>query len=161
MTRFGAAVAAAGVLAAAADGQTPITPTMPTPPTPPAVPSPFAGVPVGTPLLKPIGQQVGTAVPKSGTPLGYHGPDGKPINTEKPPGQVIDLSNLAAPLTAPLPPGLDAKPKSVFQQVYDKWRSALGLTKPATPGTTTNNWTPGLARRNRERKQQQAMWARD
>lgn len=121
--------------------------------------SPFAtsGVPVGKPVFTAVGQNAPAVGTKPGQAIGYTGPDGQPISMQRPPGQVVDLTNLAAPITGPLAPGLsDNQPKSIFQQVYDKWRSAIGLDKPTT---LTTNYTPGLSRRNRERR---AMaWMRD
>ncbi len=123
--------------------------------------APFAtsGVPVGRPALTSIGQNVPTVGTKPGQAIGYVGQDGKPITMERPPGQVVDLKNLAAPLSAPLSPELAAtQPKSAVDRMFDVWRSALGLNKPTTPGAV-NNYTPGLSRRNRERRQM--AWWRD
>ncbi|QEL16068.1 hypothetical protein [Limnoglobus roseus] len=121
--------------------------------------SPFAttGVPVGKPVFTAVGANQPAVGTKVGQAIGYVGPDGNPITTQRPPGQVVDLTNLAAPISAPLAPGLtDNQPKSMFEQIYDKWRAAIGLTKPATVAA---NYTPGLSRRNRERR---AMaWIRD
>ncbi|MBL8866177.1 MAG: hypothetical protein KF873_12925 [Gemmataceae bacterium] len=121
-------------------------------------PFPGSGVPVGRPVFGTVGQTAPPAAPRAGQAIGYVGPDGKPVSMERPAGQVVDLRNLAAPITAPLAPGLtDSQPKSVFEKVYDKWRQAIGLDKQTTP--TTNNYTPGLSRRNRERRSM--MWWRD
>jgi hypothetical protein len=112
------------------------------------------GTAVGTPV------RVGSLQPKVGsnvgTPVGYAGPDGKPINTQKPAGTVVDLKNLSAPLIAPLPPGLE-QPKSAFQVAYDKWKAMLGFSKPKEDLST--NWVPGISRRNRERHKPD--WRRD
>jgi hypothetical protein len=125
----------------------------------PLSPFPGTGVPVGRPVLTSVGTKIPQAGTTAGQPIGLLGLDGKPISMERPQGQVVDLKNLAAPLSAPLTPGLaDSQPKSVFEQVYQKWREAIGLSKPASlapPG----NYTPGLSRRNRERRA--AMWWRD
>lgn len=123
-------------------------------------PSPFpsSGVPVGKPVFGQVGQTAPSAAPQAGQAIGYVGPDGNPISMQRPPGQVVDLRNLAAPITAPLAPGLtDSQPKSIFEKVYDKWRDAIGLNKPTT--NTNTGFTPGISRRNRERR---AMaWWRD
>ena len=121
-------------------------------------PFPGSGVPVGKPVFGTVGQTAPSAAPKAGQSIGYVSPDGKPISMERPPGQVVDLRNLAAPISAPLTPGLaELQPKSVFEKVYDKWRSAIGLDKPSS--ATNTGFTPGLSRRNRERR---AMaWWRD
>ncbi|CAN5512684.1 hypothetical protein BH11PLA2_BH11PLA2_09110 [soil metagenome] len=120
-----------------------------------AAQSPFPnGTPVGTPV------RVGSLQPKVGTaagkPVGYAGSDGKPINTQKPEGTVVNMNNLAAPLVAPLPAGME-QPKSVFQATYDKWKAMLGFAKPAQDLST--NWVPGISRRNRERHKDD--WRRD
>jgi hypothetical protein len=121
-------------------------------------PFPASGVPVGKPVFGTVGQTAPAAAPKAGQSIGYVGPDGKPVSMERPAGTVVDLRNLAAPITAPLSPGLsDSQPKSVFEKVYDKWRQAIGLDKATS--ATTNNYTPGLSRRNRERRSM--MWWRD
>lgn len=146
MSRTFTSVVGIGLLSAAALAQ-------------PPSPYPMPGTIVGRPVLAPVG----TAFPKvgtnPGTPIGYTGPDGRPINVgQRPAGQVIDLTNLAAPLSAPLPPDLaGTRPKGTIEKLYDKWREMLGFA----PGPTqpTNTWVPGLSRRNRERKQ--AQWRRD
>lgn len=125
----------------------------------PLSPFPGTGVPVGKPVLTSVGTKLPQAGTNGGQAIGYVGLDGKPISMERPPGQVVDLKNLAAPLSAPLTPGLsDSQPKSVFENVYQKWREAIGLSKPATLASPSN-YTPGLSRRNRERRA--AMWWRD
>lgn len=121
-------------------------------------PFPGSGVPVGRPVFGSVGQTAPAAAPKAGQAIGYLGLDGKPVSMERPQGQVVDLRNLAAPISAPLAPGLaELQPKSVFEKLYDKWRLAIGLDKPTN--TTNTNYTPGLSRRNRERRS--AMWWRD
>lgn len=121
-------------------------------------PFPASGVPVGKPVFGTVGQTAPAAAPKAGQSIGYVGPDGKPVSMERPAGQVVDLRNLAAPLSAPLSPDLaELQPKSTLEKLYDKWRLAIGLDKQST--ATTNNYTPGLSRRNRERRAM--MWWRD
>ncbi len=121
-------------------------------------PFPASGVPVGKPVFGTVGQTAPAAAPKAGQSIGYVGPDGKPVSMERPAGTVVDLKNLAAPLSAPLSPDLAAlQPKSTLEKLYDKWRLAIGLDKQTT--ATTNNYTPGISRRNRERRSM--MWWRD
>jgi hypothetical protein len=120
-----------------------------------AAQSPFpGGTPVGTPV------RVGGLQPKVGnnvgTPVGYSGPDGRPINVQRPAGTVVNLNNLSAPLVAPLPPGLE-QPRSIFQTTYDRWKSLLGFSRPTEDLST--NWVPGISRRNRERHKWE--WWRD
>jgi hypothetical protein len=116
-------------------------------------PFPSSGVPVGKPLLTSPGQNLPSVAPKIGQPIGLLGLDGKPISTERPPGTPIDMKNLAAPLPAPLTG--DASSKSIFEKVYAKWREAIGLSKPTT---VAQNYTPGLSRRNRERRASMWQW---
>lgn len=116
-------------------------------------PFPASGVPVGKPLLTSIGQNIPPVATKVGQQIGYLGLDGKPVSTERPPGTPIDMRNLAAPLPAPL--AGDTDPKSVFDKLYDKWRQAIGLSKPTA---TANTYTPGLSRRNRERRNSMWRW---
>src|SRR5579883_2132911 len=151
MVRTNTAATAVGVVlagATAAFGQTTS-----------AVPGPFAvaGTPVGQ-SVQPVGQKFAPAGQAAGTPIGYTGPGGMPVTTAAPPGQMIDLSNLSAPLTAPLPPGLGStQSPSTLQKLYNSWAALIGIQKPTQALQT--NWTPGISRRNRERVRQQ--WARD
>jgi hypothetical protein len=122
--------------------------------------SPYpSGTPVGQPSLTPAGVAFPKVGTPGGTPVGYTGPDGRPINTgQRPAGQIIDLNNLAAPLSAPLQPGLmDPKPKTYLEQMFDKWKAALGFAPAPTPPASF--YTPGLSRRNRERHE--TKWRRD
>jgi hypothetical protein len=80
-----------------------------------------------------------------------------PVTTVPPPGKMIDLSNLAAPLTAPLPPGMGPdRDKTALERLYDKWAAMIGIAKPQEDLRT--NWTPGISRRNRERKRLGWIW---
>lgn len=152
MVRTYAAAGAVGVLlagATAAPGQSSMT----------SPPGPFAtpGTAVGQSVV-PVGQKFAPAGAPAGTPIGYNGPGGMPVTTTPPPGQVVDLTNLSAPLTAPLPPGLGpTAQKSTLQKLYDSWAAMIGISKPAQNLQT--NWTPGISRRNRERHR--LAWVRD
>lgn len=109
--------------------------------------------------VSPAGQKLPNAAPPAGTPIGFTGPGGMPVQSARPPGKVIDLSNLAAPLTAPLAPDLAGpqQDKTMLQKVYDQWANLIGLSKP--PAATVPNYTPGISRRNRERNK--FTWWRD
>src|SRR5437867_4382779 len=116
----------------------------------PPSPYPMPGTVVGRPSLTPVGTAFPKVAPTKGTPLGYTGPDGNPINVgQRPAGQLINLNNLAAPLAAPLPPDLAGmQPKTYLEQMYDKWRSMLGFAP--TPSQPVSTWVPGISRRNKE-----------
>ncbi len=129
----------------------------------PPSPYPMPGTAVGQPALTPVGStfpKVGSAI---GKPIGYTDLNGQPINKDqRPAGQVIDLTNLAAPLSAPLPPDLAGSQQTTYlERMYAKWKAALGFA-PA-PTMPTNTWVPGLARRNRERaeKARERDWQHD
>ena len=120
----------------------------------PPSPYPMPGTAVGQPMLTPVGTpfpKVGAAV---GAPVGYTGMNGQPVDLgQRPAGQLIDLTNLAAPLSAPLPPDLaGTQSTSYLGGLYAKWKAALGLAAPPTP--PTNPWVPGIARRNREARRE-------
>jgi hypothetical protein len=147
--RFVLAIAAATAMISISNAQT----------NPPS-PYPMPGTVVGRPALLPVGSafpKVGNTI---GTPIGYNGPNGEPVNPgQRPPGQIINLNNLAAPLAAPLPADLvGTPPKTYLQKLYDKWRDMLGFSNQPT---VTNNWTPGLSRRNRERHKEKDDWQRN
>ncbi len=126
--------------------------------------SPFTGggIPVGRAMLQPVGQTFAPAAQPVGQPVGRQvgilGPNGQPVTQQRPEGQMIDLRNLVAPLSAPLPPGLE-NPNSpgLIDQFYERWRSLIGLSRAPVSGPSPN-YTPGLSRRNRERRQNQAWW---
>jgi hypothetical protein len=110
--------------------------------------SPFGtpGTPVGA--ASPVGQRAPNVGMPVGQRVGQFGGSSIPGQAPRPEGQLVDLKNLAAPLTAPLPPELRPDTDSFIDKAYQKWRDALGLGKPMPPA---NTWTPGLSRRNRER----------
>ncbi|MGL4423219.1 MAG: hypothetical protein ACRCZF_21330 [Gemmataceae bacterium] len=108
--------------------------------------------------------KVGTAPPQvgqpAGTPIDYLGPGGMPVQTAKPQGQIIDLSNVVAPITAPLAPDLRPNQnRNAIERTYDKILIAIGLAPPPSVVNQSGNWTPGISRRNRERNK--FTWWRD
>jgi len=111
---------------------------------------------VGRPLLTPVGTQlpqVGTPIPKVGTPPpGLGGLSGNSFPSQTP---VIDRSLIVGPVPTNMPGAAGTTP-SFFDRMYIRWRELFGLS---TPAVNQNNWTPGLGRRNRDRRE--AMWRRD
>ena len=112
------------------------------------------GTAVGRPLVTPVGTQLpqaGTQLPKVGSPPpGYGGLTGSPYAPQKP---TVDPKLVVAPYPTGMP---GTEPKSFWDSLADRWYGMLGLN---TPAETQRNWTPGLGRRNKERKD--AMWRRD
>lgn len=153
MRRF-AALAAAAVSPLAAPAQTPPISAAPTQ----APGFTMPGDAVGQPLLKPVGTQIPKAVPAAGTPVGNTPGNTVPKDlTGSLPGQNIDLSAVVGPLPNTL--GTLPTQPSLWDKFVAKYGASLGLI---TPEPKAPNWTPGIARRNRERAQRQAqMWRRD
>ena len=111
------------------------------------------GTPVGRASLQPVGNGFAPAAPSAGTPVSYLGPDGKPVSTTRPPGEVISMKNLVAPLSTPLPAGLDNPQKNLLELIVDRMKTAVGLSRPPSAALQTN-YTPGISRRNRERREE-------
>lgn len=136
--------AAAGVcgLATVGYGQTPST-------YPLAAPAAMPGTQIGKPILQPVGNPISKAVPQAGQRVGS-GPGGLPPSLDpqlpRPAGQQIDLKNVIAPY--PQQPTPD---KSFWTKLEDRW---FALFQSPTPAVRPNNWTPGIARRNRERAEE-------
>ncbi len=109
---------------------------------------------VGKPLVMPVGTQLpqaGTPLPRVGSPPpGYGGLTGSPY---APQTAAVDQKLVVAPYPTGFP---GTEPKSFWDQVYDRWFGLFGL---GTPTPAPRNWTPGLGRRNKERRE--AMWRRD
>ncbi len=122
-----------------------------------ATPFQMPGTPVGTPLVQPVGAAIPKAAPSVGSPVGT-GPGGIPgaLNPGggAPPGRVIDTSNVVAPY-----PGMPSPPPSFWDKLQQRWFALLGSNQPAQKPT---QWTPGIARRNRERaREREEMRQRD
>ncbi len=111
------------------------------------------GTPVGRASLQPVGSSFAPAAPRAGTPVSYLGPDGKPVSTTRPPGEVISMKNLVAPLSTPIPAGLDNSQKNLMELIVARMKVAVGLSKPPSAALQTN-YTPGISRRNRERREE-------
>lgn len=110
---------------------------------------------VGKPLVAPVGTQLpqaGTPIPKVGMPpSGFGGQtSANPYAPQKSP---VDPKLVAAPFPTGMP---GTAPKSFWDNLYDRWLGVFGLN---TPAQVQRNWTPGLGRRNKERKD--ATWVRD
>jgi len=111
------------------------------------------GTPVGRASFQPVGNGFAPAAPSAGTPVSYLGPDGKPVSTTRPPGEVISMKNLVAPLSTPLPAGLDNPQKNLLELIVDRMKTAVGFSRPPSAALQTN-YTPGISRRNRERREE-------
>ncbi len=113
------------------------------------------GTPIGRSTIAPVGTQqpqVGTQFAKVGQPAGYNGPDGK-FTIEKPVQQTVDPRAVVAPY-----PGMPGAGKDFWDRLYDRSLSLMGLNQPKI---VQKNWTPGLARRNRERREESVGFRRD
>lgn len=146
-----AAVAASPL---AAPAQTPPVSAAPTP-----VPTfQMPGTVVGQPLLQPVGTQIPKAAPAAGTPVGMTPGGASPTDlTGTLPGQQINTANVVGPL----PESFNMIPTepSLWDKFVAKFGASLGLV---TPEPKAPNWTPGIARRNRERARARTqMWQRD
>lgn len=121
-----------------------------------AVGQQMPGQNVGKPLLMPVGTQlprVGTQLPRVGSPPpGFNGLNNSSFPSQTP---VVDPSLIVGPVPNSMPGTAGTEP-SFFDRLYIRWRELFGLS---TPATNQNNWTPGLGRRNRDRRD--AMWRRD
>jgi hypothetical protein len=107
--------------------------------------------------VKPVGTQqpkVGTAVPKVGNaPPGFsdskkmQDPFGLQGYGVKPGQLAIDPKDAITPY----PQGPAMPDKSVWDKLYDRWLGLFGSDQPKAAA----NWTPGIGRRNRDRKEMQ------
>lgn len=143
---FAPASLAFGLAAVVGLGQTPGNPLL------------DAGTVVGRPMLRSVGQPVAKAAAPAGTPVGT-APGGQPKQANNiPPGFQFDLKNVVAPINPEyLPPALrPAQNQTLYDTAFKKWLEAFGLVKP--PEQTTNNFTPGMSRRNRERHKERQWW---
>lgn len=149
VSRFGMGLSALGICSSFVLAQSPPSPY------------PMPGTIVSRPSLAPVGVQFPKVGTQAGTTIGYKGMDGQPVNVgQRPAGQLINLNNLAAPLVAPLPTELTgAKPKSTLEKLFDSWKSTFGFGPPAV--TPPPNWTPGLSRRNKDRREAAQAWQRN
>jgi hypothetical protein len=138
------AVCAAGWLAARVEGQGQGMP----------------GQVVGTGFTVP---GVGTSPPRAAPPAGQRvgttpgGPMSRPYDPSRPldqfKGTNLDPQLVAAPVQG-------FGDQSAFDKLYAKMRAMIGLPPTVGPTVTRPNYTPGIARRNRERAEQR-MWRRD
>ena len=124
-------------------------------------PQPFQmpGTAVGTPLLQPVGSQLPRAGTQAGAPVGMvpggQSPGLNPSTYQplRPPGVPIDLSNVIAPY-----PGMPEPKPSFWQELERRWLSLFASDAPAQRTT----YTPGIARRNQERREmREGRWRRD
>jgi hypothetical protein len=109
----------------------------------------FTTAPVGQPIPKagaPVGQPLN--IPADSPNLRRYDPS-RPYDVFK--GTGLSANQLAAPI-----PGVSDQ--STFDRLYEKLKSAVGLSKPGE--MRAPNYTPGIGRRNRERADDR-MWRRD
>jgi hypothetical protein len=117
-----------------------------------------SGTVIGRPMLRSVGQAIPKAAPQVGNNVGT-APGGQPAQPSNiPPGFQFDLKNVVAPVSPEfLPPALrPAQNQTLYDAAFKKWLEAFGLVKP--PEVTTNNFTPGMSRRNRERHKERQWW---
>jgi len=106
---------------------------------------------------------IGKELPRAGKPVGkpINIPSGNPLlrpyNPANPyealEGTGLSVKSVVAPVN-----GYSTEaPPSMFQQVSDKMKSLLGISKPPV---VHNTFTPGIYRRDRQRAQER-MWQRD
>lgn len=113
------------------------------------------GTPVGRPLVQPVGSRLPQAVPSVGEKVGT-GPGGIPGTLDplgpKPDGKPIPLDNIVAPY-----PGMKKPEPTFWEKLEARW---FALFQSDRPAVRPSNWTPGLSRRNRERKEAREEEAR-
>ena len=115
-------------------------------PNPASMPGTTVGqmMPASKAVLKPVGNPLPKAAPQAGTPitgLATNKPNTITPGGVQPQGVPIDLKNVIAPY-----PNMP-KERTYWEQLESRW---FDLFKSDAPAERTN-WTPGLARRNRER----------
>lgn len=111
---------------------------------------------VGTGFSLPsVGTRQPQAAPKVGAPVGnaFQRPydPSKPLDAFK--GTSLDPKSVVAPVQA-----MGADNPNLLDRFYVKLGTVFGFKKPDLPAQP--NYTPGIARRNRERAEQR-MWRRD
>ncbi len=115
------------------------------------------GTPIGTPMLTPIGSQFQQVGQQPGQNIGTSQPVWRQ-DAIPPGGQLINLNNSVAPVPmSSLPPVLrQQESPSFFDQIYNKWASTLGFSKP--PEDVKSGYIPGMTRRAKERKERRWIW---
>ena len=111
---------------------------------------------VGTGFSLPsVGTRQPQAAPNAGTPIGNA--LSRPYDPSKPydvfKGTGLDAKNVVAPVQA-----RGGGEGNLLARLYQKMGGVFGFKKPDLPPQP--NYTPGIARRNRERAEQR-MWRRD
>jgi hypothetical protein len=117
---------------------------------------PMPGTPVGRPLVTPVGSRLPQAVPGVGERVGT-GPGGIPSGLDplgpRPDGTPIRIENVVAPY-----PGMPKPEATFWERLEARWFALFQSDRPAV--RASNTWTPGLSRRNRERREQREEEAR-
>ena len=128
-TLLAAAVGVVGVSVLSAVGQSPVN-TMP-------------GTTVGTPSVQPVGSRLPAVGTKVGTPpTGYPKGAATPFTGDGWPK--VDPKQVIAPYPTP-----QAAPDSFWDKLYKRWLTLFPDDKAPKP-----TYTPGIARRNRERAEE-------
>lgn len=103
------------------------------------------------PIVQPVGTKQPAAAPQAGTPitgLATQQPLGQGAGGyEKPQGKEIDMKNVIAPY-----PGMPVE-TTFWQRLEERWFSLFESDMPAV----RPNYTPGIARRNKERKDERMV----
>jgi len=114
------------------------------------MPGQTVSTPAAQPILKPVGTRLPAAAPQAGTPItglatqqpGVVGP-GAPGAGQQPQGTPIDLKNVVAPY-----PNMP-KESTYWQKLEQRWFALFESDAPAVRPA----YTPGIARRNRDRRE--------
>ena len=115
-----------------------------------SMPGQTVGTPAAQPILKPVGTRLPAAAPQVGTPItglatqqpGLVGP-GAPGAGQQPQGTPLDLKNVVAPY-----PNMP-KESTYWQKLEQRWFLLFESDAPAV----RPSYTPGIARRNKERRE--------
>ena len=114
-----------------------------------SMPGQTVGTPAARPVLKPVGTRLPAAAPQAGTPItglatqqpGVVGP-GAPGAGQQPQGTPLDLKNVVAPY-----PNMP-KESTYWEKFEQRWFALFQSDAPAV----RPNYTPGIARRNKDRR---------
>lgn len=114
-----------------------------------AVAQEMPGTPVGKPLVVPVGNKIPQAVPGVGEKVGS-GPGGIPSSIDplgpKPDGKPIEIKNVVAPY-----PGMPKPTPNFWEKLEARWYALFQSDRPSAKAST---WTPGIGRRNRDRREE-------
>ena len=114
------------------------------------MPGQTVGSPAARPILQPVGARLPAAAPQAGTPItglatqqpGLVGP-GAPGAGQQPQGTPLDLKNVVAPY-----PNMP-KESTFWENLERRWFLLFESDAPAV----RPNFTPGIGRRNKDRRE--------